>query len=82
MPTYYHKGCRACQVGLTDSSLNSSFDEDLKSHLAYELTCNGCKPIYVGHTCRPITTRVAEHAKSDSPILALILALMKISSPN
>ena len=63
------------------ASLNSRFDEDLKSHFAYELTCNGCKLIYVGHTCQPITTRVAEHAKLDSPILALILALMRISSP-
>ena len=48
-------------------SLRSSFDEDLKSHVVYELTCNGCKSIYVGQTCRDITTRVAEQAKADSP---------------
>ena len=46
-------------------SLKSSFDKDLKSHVVYELTCNGCKSIYVGRTCRHITTRVAEHAKAD-----------------
>ena len=40
-------------------SLKSSFDKDLKSHVVYELTCNGCKSIYVGQTCRHITTRVA-----------------------
>ena len=47
-------------------SLKSSFDKDLKSHVVYELTCNGCKSIYVGQTCRHITTRVAEHAKAHS----------------
>ena len=49
-------------------SLKSSFDKDLKSHVIYELICNGCKSIYVGQTCRHITTRVAEHAKVDSPM--------------
>ena len=44
-------------------SFKSSFDKDLKSHVVYELTCNGCNSIYVGQTCRHITTRVAEHAK-------------------
>ena len=44
-------------------SLKSTFDKDLKANLVYELTCNGCKSIYVGKTCRHITTRVAEHAK-------------------
>ena len=47
-------------------SLLSSFDMDLKSHVIYELTCNECKSIYVGQTCRRITTRVAEHARADS----------------
>ena len=46
----------------------SSFDKNLKSHVVYELTCNGIKSIYVGHTCRHITTRVTEHAKADSPM--------------
>ena len=49
-------------------SFKSSFDKDLKSHVVYELTCNGCKSIYVGQTCRHITTRVAEHAEADAPI--------------
>ena len=47
-------------------SLKSSFHKDLKSHVVYELTCNGCKSIYVGQTCRHNNTRVAEHAKADS----------------
>ena len=49
-------------------SLMSIFDKHLKSHVVYELTCNGCKSIYVSQTCRHITTRVAEHAKADSPM--------------
>ena len=49
-------------------SLKSSFDKDLKSHVVYELTCNGCKYISVGQTCRYITKRVAEHAKVNSPM--------------
>ena len=49
-------------------SLKSSFDKDIKSHMVYKLTCVACKPIYVGQTCRHITTRVAEHAKADSPM--------------
>ena len=36
--------------------------------MVFELTCNGYKSIYVGQTCRHITTKVAEHAKSDSPM--------------
>ena len=36
--------------------------------MVYELICNGCKSIYVGQTCRHFTTRVAEHAKADSPM--------------
>ena len=54
------KSCLAC--------LKSSFDKDLKSHLVYELTCNGCKYIYVWQTCRHNTTRIAEHAKVDLPM--------------
>ena len=49
-------------------SLKASFDKDLKSNLVYELTCSWCKSIYVGQTCRHITTRVAGHAKVDSPM--------------
>ena len=49
-------------------SLKSSFDKDLKFHVVYEPTCNGCKSIYVGQTCRHITTRVAEHAMANAPM--------------
>ena len=49
-------------------SLKSSFDKDLKSHVVYELTCNGFKSIYIGRTCQHDNTRVAEHAKADSPM--------------
>ena len=31
--------------------LKSSFDKDLKSHVVYELVCNGCKSISIGQTC-------------------------------
>ena len=41
---------------------------DLKSHMVYDFTCNGCKSIYVGQKCRHITTMVAEHAMADSPM--------------
>ena len=41
-------------------SLKSSFDKDLKSQVVYELTCNGCKSIYIGQTCRHITTRACQ----------------------
>ena len=46
----------------------SGFDKDPKFHVAYELTCNECKSIYVRQTYRHITTRVAEIAKADSPM--------------
>ena len=49
-------------------SLKSSFDKDLNSHVVCELTCNGCKSIYVGQTCRHNNTKVAVHAKADSPM--------------
>ena len=49
-------------------SLKASFHKGLKSHMVYELTCNGCQSIYEGKTCRHITTKVAQHAKADSPM--------------
>ena len=48
------------------SLLESCFDH--KSHMVYDFTCNGCKPNYVGQTCRHITTMVAEHVMADSPM--------------
>ena len=50
------------------SSLMSSFDKDLESLVVFELTCNGCKSIYLGQKFRHFTIRVAEHAKGDSPM--------------
>ena len=49
-------------------SLMSSFDKDLKSHVVYELTCNGCKSIDVGQTFRHTITRVVTHARADPPM--------------
>ena len=60
---FTNRKLKSCLPGLM-----SSFDKDLKSHVVYELTCNGSKSIYVGQTCRHITTKVAEHAKADSPM--------------
>ena len=50
------------------SSLEFIFDRDLKSHVVYDLTGNGCKSIYVVQTCQNITTRVADYANPDSPM--------------
>ena len=49
-------------------TLKSAFDKSLKSHVVYEITCCGCNSTYVGQTCRPITTRIIEHQKADSPV--------------
>ena len=42
-------------------SLKSPFDKNLKSHVVYKVTCNGCSSIYVGQTSRHVTTRISEH---------------------
>ena len=44
----------------------SSFDRDLKSHVVYEIKCNGCGSIYVGQTSR--STRITEHQKKVSQV--------------
>ena len=49
-------------------TLKSSFDKDLKSHVVYEIKCNGCGSIYVGQTSRHVTTRITEHQKKDSQV--------------
>ena len=49
-------------------TLKSSFDRDLKSHVVYEIKCNGCGSIYVGQTSRHVTTRITEHQKKDSQV--------------
>ena len=47
-------------------TLKSSFARDLKSHVVYEIKCNGCGSIYVEQTSRHVTTRISEHQKKDS----------------
>ena len=34
-------------------TLKSFFDRDLKSHVVYEIKCNVCGSIYVGHSRKP-----------------------------
>ena len=46
----------------------SPFDRDWKSHVVYEMKCNGCGSIYVGQTSRHVTTRISEHQKKDSQL--------------
>ena len=48
--------------------LISSFDRDLKSHVVYEIKCNGCGSIYDGQASRHVTTRITEHQKKDSRV--------------
>ena len=50
-------------------TLKSSFDRDLKSHVVYEIKCNGCGSIYFGQTSRHVTTRITEHQKKDSRVV-------------
>ena len=47
-------------------SLKSPFDKNLKSHVVYKVTCNGCSSIYVSQTSRHVTTRISEHQMKDS----------------
>ena len=49
-------------------TLKSPFDKNLKSHVVYKVTCNGCNSIYVGQNSQHITTRFSEHQKKDSPV--------------
>ena len=49
-------------------TLKSAFDKNLKSHVVYKVTCNGCGSIYVCQTSRHVTTRNSEHQKKDSPV--------------
>ena len=50
------------------STLKAPFDKNLKSHVVYKVTCNGCSSIYVGQTSRHVTTRISEHQEKDSPV--------------
>ena len=49
-------------------TLKSPFDKNLKSHVVYKITCNGCSSIYDGQTSRHVNTRISEHQKKDSPV--------------
>ena len=49
-------------------TLKSSFDRDLKSHVVYEIKCNGCGSIYFGQTSRHVTARITQHQKKDSQV--------------
>ena len=49
-------------------TLKSSFDKNLKSHVVYKVTCNGCSSIYVGQTNQHVTTRISEHQKKGFPV--------------
>ena len=40
------------------SSLKSNFDKNLKSNVVYEIFCDGYESIYVGQSCRHVTTRM------------------------
>ena len=48
--------------------MKCSFDSNLKSHVAYELTCCGCSSTYVVKTCRNLATRISERQKTNSPV--------------
>ena len=49
-------------------NLKSSFDNNLKSHVVYKITCMGCISIYVGQTSQHVTTRISENQKKGSPV--------------
>ena len=46
----------------------SSFDQHLKLHVIYEITCSGCNFAYVGETARHMTLRMTDHQKNLSPV--------------
>ena len=54
-------------------TLKSSFDTDLKSHVVYEIKCNGCGSIHVGQTSRHVATWITEHQKNDSQVGQLLV---------
>ena len=49
-------------------TLKSSFDRDLKSHVAYEIKSKACGSIYVGQTSKHVTAKITEHQKKDSQV--------------
>ena len=49
-------------------TLQSSFDENLRSHVVYKVKWNRCRSIYFGQTSRHVTTRIREHQKKESSV--------------
>ena len=45
--------------------VKDSVPRSLRSRVVYKFTCAGCTSVYVGETCRHISTRVREHLCTD-----------------
>ena len=45
--------------------VKDSVPRSLRSRVVYKFTCAGCNSVYVGETCRHISTRVREHLCTD-----------------
>ena len=45
--------------------VKDSVPRSLRSCVVYKFTCAGCNSVYVGETCRHISTRVREHLCTD-----------------
>ena len=45
--------------------VKDSVPRSLRSRVVYNFTCAGCNSVYVGETCRHISTRVREHLCTD-----------------
>jgi len=45
--------------------VKDSVPRSLRSCVVYKFTCSGCNSVYVGETCRHISTRVREHLFND-----------------
>ena len=56
--------------------LKSSFDRNLQTHVLYEIKCNGCGSIYVGHTSWHVTNRISEHQKRIHSWISIFINLV------
>ena len=45
--------------------VKESVPRSLHSCVVYRFTCSGCNSVYVGQTCRHISTRIREHLGTD-----------------
>ena len=45
--------------------VKDSVPRSLRSCVVYKFTCAGCNAVYVGETCRHMSTRVREHLFTD-----------------